>query len=389
MLARRVNRMMAENKDHGIVEDAAAGFAAEEYNDGDHHIITTTSNNLSAELVSNFSDPSSSSFYSTVAATFACVFAFVAWSARSYFLRTSGKNVAMPTAPQLFDMFLDLVLRPAVGVAGIITVMRTITRLATAQGIFATATLPAVTMAHILCATAWALATWSALIYMFIGAKKDNETQRLANKASAPPVVYNVVEGEEVDLDVTSTTIPTTTTSTVDTTALSGDVAAAAAASAAAVHLDGLSSDDEEDIEAEEEYEHEHENEHDEEGDDEEEGVTSDEDDEVDEDDEGDEGAAQDVDAAVLAKIVRRRERGIRIGAAISKILNGTSAGVLGRRHTLRQPRRGGDGDGNGADAENEATPTTTATATTKKASKFRRVMSDILNISNAASTSY
>jgi len=207
--------------------------------------------------------------------------------------------------------------------------------------------------------------------------------------------VYNIVEGEEVDLDVTNTTIPTTTTSTVDTTALSGDVAAAAAASAAAVHLDGLSSDDEEDIEAEEEYEHEHENEHDEEGDDEEEDVTSDEDDEVDEDDEddeddeGDEGAAQDVDAAVLAKIVRRRERGIRIGAAISKILNGTSAGVLGRRHPLRQPRRGGDGDGNGADAENEATPTTTATATTKKASKFRRVMSDILNISNAASTSY
>merc|ERR1712166_1659935 len=171
-----------------------------------------------------------------------------------------------------------------------------------------------------------------------------------------------------------------------------GDVAAAAA-SAAAVHLDGLSSDDEEEIEAEEEYEHEHE--HDEEGDDEEEAITSDEDDEVDEDDEddegdeGEEGAAQDVDAAVLAKIVRRRERGIRIGAAISKILNGTSAGVLGSRHPLRQPRRGGDGDGNGADAENEATPTTTATATTKKASKFRRVMSDILNISNAASTSY
>merc|ERR1712166_1421916 len=270
----------------GIVEDSAAGFAAEEYNDGDHHIITTTSNNLSAELVSNFSDPSSSSFYSTVAATFACVFAFVAWSARSYFLRTSGKNVAMPTAPQLFDMFLDLVLRPAVGVAGIITVMRTITRLATAQGILATATLPAVTMAHILCATAWALATWSALIYMFIGAKKDNETQRIANKASAPPVVYNIVEGEEVDLDVTSTAIPITTTSTVDTTALSGDVAAAAAASAAAVHLDGLSSDDEEDIEAEEEYEHEQE-----EGDDEEEDITSDgddDDDEVDDDDEGD-----------------------------------------------------------------------------------------------------
>merc|ERR1712166_1087689 len=260
----------------------------------------------SAELVSKFSDPSSSSLYSTVAATFACVFAFVAWSARSYFLRTSGKNVAMPTASQLFDMFLDLVLRPAVGVAGIITVMRTITRLATAQGILATTTLPAVTMAHILCATAWALATWSALIYMFIGAKKDNETQRIANKASAPPVVYNILEGEEVDLDVTSTTIPTTTTSTVDTTALSGDVAAAAA-SASAVHLDGLSSDDEEEIEAEEEYEQEHE--HDEEGDDEEEDISSDEDDEEDEGDEGEEDAAQDVDAAVLAKIVRRRER--------------------------------------------------------------------------------
>merc|ERR1711935_465001 len=55
MLARRGNRMMAENTDHGIVEKSVAGFAAEEYNDSDHHIITTTSNNLSAELVSSFS----------------------------------------------------------------------------------------------------------------------------------------------------------------------------------------------------------------------------------------------------------------------------------------------------------------------------------------------
>jgi len=345
------------------------------------------------------------------AAFLACIITM--WAARAYFQSRNGQGMK---ATQLVDIFLDKVLRPATGVAGIVVVSRWLVRLASVHGMVVVSypLLPAATLAQMLCGSAWALATWSALIYIAFGFQKDAAARRRhGDEAPSPPVTYNIVEGKEVDPEATAAAaaVPILAAGAGAATGAVPDAAAAKPAFLAAYsehHLD-LSADEEEGGDAQEGAEEELEEavaakegtaEHHGAGD-------------HAEDCEQESRKSQDrhtVDAMgsadVVAKAVRRRERKARIGSAISRILNGTSAGVLGRRHLLRGPRGGDEGERNGAGRCTPAPPSpssspplvstfaasakpssNTSPFTMKKkktTSKFRRVMSEIFTISNA-----
>eukprot|EP00729_Bicosta_minor_P025148 gene25148-4153_t len=343
--------------------------------------------------------------------------AYAAWSAHGRLRNTNG-GPGTSTRAVLLDVVLDKCLRPGVGLSGILAVCTTLAKTAAAIGLVkssapVTGSLPAsITVAQALCGAAWGLAVWSAWVYVFQGSRKDAEARRkkisqhnsispsspsgervgAQTPEAAPPslgVDYNIVDGVEVEHRRSER-------ASVD--------AAGAGAGPSAFNVP-FSPDDDADDEAED-------NANDSAGTEE----TA-----AGEDEKGDDADAAAVEAA-FAKAARRRERRARIGNAITKILNGSSAGVLGRRHPLRRQRADSSGGDVGA-AENElgqgggeihaaaksvpAPPPSpslisTFTAAKKgggvrqtrqqqpnqhraaKVSKFRTAMAEIMNISNA-----